>query len=899
MASEAKSKVDAAVRVAEANAPDKLSGVALYSRFALAGAICCSVTHGALTPVDVVKTRIQLDPATYNNGMIGGFRKVIANEGAGALLTGVGPTFAGYFLQGAFKFGGYEFFKQQSINLLGVENATNYRTGVYLASSAAAEFFADIALCPLEATRIRLVSEPTYANGLIGGFSKMLKNEGVGAFYAGFGPILFKQVPYTMSKFVVYEKVAEAIYRKYPKNTLSDGMQTAVNLGSGLIAGMAAAVVSQPADTMLSKINKTKGLPGESTTSRLVKIAKDLGLKGSFAGLGARLVMVGTLTAGQFAIYGPSAKKVKLSDDDGQHEPANEQTLISAKMSRSFTEFVPGTMSIIWKQLAHLEFPERDAIEFIDLQDDDSQSLSGDKEVMVVLEVEQSGDNESFHRMGGQGNGNLLREFSNEGPSTMPHIQVELPLFLTDQAKYASALSPWSSVGMAHGYREKAYERMKRWMDGVQAFGHAASVDILMNQPWRDYRSLRGITMPLRQYNRQVRVHIVARASRQIPQQEFHVGLTVATVEGCISCGSRFTFWLDLVISVTSVVIFIVLFVQVPECGGKHLIQAREVAVEPVRWCHLFLAGSFDVVQAIRTMTERVTAPKTRDNMSKQLKRPSTRRHPIRVSSLTVVLKYSLYGYTKDPEYLRSMLTALEQAEPSLKDGPYTSTKGVKEFKNFEQELSDEDCGLVTEELKVAFPNMRHLERRVIKAAHNILCSEEDTEEQQGNGDKVKLVQSCHRMTREVKGALVATEIYSRYGISVWTPSKGNNEESSVQMSKGDFRTVLSCVRQCIKSIDDYMDKSITAIAEQHGGITRHGSLKELMTKLGNAVGTFAIQGLLEQVSALYAMLLASKTRELSGFVNTPGQYLDKVLMVTEDERARKYSRCETVAGRE
>ena len=125
--------------------------------------------------------------------MIGGFRKVIANEGAGALLTGAGPTFAGYFLQGAFKFGGYEFFKQQSINLVGVENATNYRTGVYLASSAAAEFFAAIALCPLEATRIRLVSEPTYANGLIGGFSKILKNEGAAAFYAGFGPILFKQ----------------------------------------------------------------------------------------------------------------------------------------------------------------------------------------------------------------------------------------------------------------------------------------------------------------------------------------------------------------------------------------------------------------------------------------------------------------------------------------------------------------------------------------------------------------------------------------------------------------------------------------------------------------------------------------------------------------------------------
>lgn len=140
-----------------------------------------------------VKTRIQLDPVTYNRGLIGGFRQVVQNEGAGALLTGVGPTFAGYFLQGAFKFGGYEFFKQQFINNLGLETASNNRTAIYLASSAAAEFFADIALCPLEATRIRLVSEPTYANGLIGGFSKMLKSEGIGAFYAGFGPILFKQ----------------------------------------------------------------------------------------------------------------------------------------------------------------------------------------------------------------------------------------------------------------------------------------------------------------------------------------------------------------------------------------------------------------------------------------------------------------------------------------------------------------------------------------------------------------------------------------------------------------------------------------------------------------------------------------------------------------------------------
>ncbi|KAJ5207701.1 hypothetical protein N7449_002080 [Penicillium cf. viridicatum] len=283
---------------------EEMSALNLYSRFAFAGAMCCAITHGAATPLDVVKTRIQLDPVTYNRGMLGGFRQVIQNEGAGALLTGFGPTAAGYFLQGAFKFGGYEFFKQQSINAVGYETAKNNRTAVYLASAGAAEFIADIALCPLEATRIRLVSQPTFASGLLPAMTRILKEEGIGAFYSGFGPILFKQVPYTMAKFVVFEKVSEAILSKVNKETLSDGGKTGINLGSGLIAGLAAAIISQPADTMLSKINKTQGAPGEGTVTRLIKIAKELGIRGSYGGIGARLFMVGSITAGQFAIYG-------------------------------------------------------------------------------------------------------------------------------------------------------------------------------------------------------------------------------------------------------------------------------------------------------------------------------------------------------------------------------------------------------------------------------------------------------------------------------------------------------------------------------------------------------------------------------------------------------------------
>jgi solute carrier family 25 phosphate transporter 3 len=38
---------------------------------------------------------------------------------------------------------------------MGEENAFLYRTGLYLAASASAEFFADIALSPMEAVKVR------------------------------------------------------------------------------------------------------------------------------------------------------------------------------------------------------------------------------------------------------------------------------------------------------------------------------------------------------------------------------------------------------------------------------------------------------------------------------------------------------------------------------------------------------------------------------------------------------------------------------------------------------------------------------------------------------------------------------------------------------------------------
>jgi solute carrier family 25 phosphate transporter 3 len=234
--------------------------------------------------------------------LIGGFRTIIAEEGAGALATGLGATAAGYFVQGWFKFGGVEYFKVNAVKALGEEKAWDNKTSIYMGAAAGAEFIADLFLCPLEAVRIRSVSDPQFCTGLVDGFSKMAAQEGIGGFYAGLLPILAKQIPYTCAKFVVQGSVADGMYASMGKSPadLSSTTNLGISLGSGVVAGVASAIISHPADTLLSKVNK-KGAGGDgSMLKRLSNIAKEIGFyKLCTVGLVPRCVMIGTLTAGQ------------------------------------------------------------------------------------------------------------------------------------------------------------------------------------------------------------------------------------------------------------------------------------------------------------------------------------------------------------------------------------------------------------------------------------------------------------------------------------------------------------------------------------------------------------------------------------------------------------------------
>ncbi|KAH7414668.1 hypothetical protein KP509_14G004900 [Ceratopteris richardii] len=143
--------------IAHPSEPGKIEmySPAFYAAYTVGGILSGGLTHMAVTPLNLVKCNMQIDPAKYKS--IGsGFGILLKEQGPRGFFRGGVPTLLGYSEQGACKFGFYEYFKKYYSDLAGPDNAEKYRTFLYLVGSASAEFIADVALCPFEAVKGRV-----------------------------------------------------------------------------------------------------------------------------------------------------------------------------------------------------------------------------------------------------------------------------------------------------------------------------------------------------------------------------------------------------------------------------------------------------------------------------------------------------------------------------------------------------------------------------------------------------------------------------------------------------------------------------------------------------------------------------------------------------------------------
>ena len=290
-------------------------GMDIDWRFFLAGGLCAATSHGITTPIDVVKTRMQTDPAKYTQGVFQAAKDIVATEGPGFLLAGLAPTVVGYGIEGALKFGAYESFKKIFANL------TSSQVFNFLMASIIAGAIASIVLCPMEEARIKMVGDKSWASeNLISGLLRLVKEGGILSTFGGFPAMLSKQVPYTMSKQVSFDVIATALYGLAAVWKVSKkDAKWAISIFAAFGASILACLGSQPGDVILTATYKGSGGHGalakaakssskaastDGTFTSVVKsIYKEKGFGGFYLGLQARLMHVALIITSQLILY--------------------------------------------------------------------------------------------------------------------------------------------------------------------------------------------------------------------------------------------------------------------------------------------------------------------------------------------------------------------------------------------------------------------------------------------------------------------------------------------------------------------------------------------------------------------------------------------------------------------
>ncbi len=293
---------------------------------AIAGSIACSLMHSLTVPLDVLKTRMQVDSSLGKLNPLAAARSIVDKEGVSAFSSGISATVTGYMLQGGFKFGLYECFKNNIEKTLhhrgmSLQRIEEKKHLIFLGSAATAEMVASLFLCPLEVSRIVMVMNPTLKGaGLSGTLRSIVHKEGLSGLFKGLNLIMLRQVPYTCVKLASYElfkrELAAARLRRCssvdsgescPVREVTQPLAVPEQLVTGAAAGVCAAVCSQPADALLSRVCGGSQALSEclvlDSPVDFVRVWKDMGVRGAFSGVATRSMMMASMSAGQFLVY--------------------------------------------------------------------------------------------------------------------------------------------------------------------------------------------------------------------------------------------------------------------------------------------------------------------------------------------------------------------------------------------------------------------------------------------------------------------------------------------------------------------------------------------------------------------------------------------------------------------
>ncbi|KAF8474746.1 mitochondrial carrier domain-containing protein [Kalaharituber pfeilii] len=276
---------------------DKAKPIPFTWTFA-AGAIAGISEILTMYPLDVVKTRVQLQVGTakagtdHYNGMVDCFRKIIKNEGFSRLYRGITAPILMEAPKRATKFAANDKWGKFYREVFAVPTMNQSLSVLTGATAGATESFVVV---PFELVKIRLQDKASAGkySGMIDVVTKIVKEEGLLAMYNGLESTMWRHVLWNAGYFGVIHQVRSLL----PARETKQG-QMMNDLIAGSIGGTVGTIVNTPADVVKSRIQNTTRVPGivpkyNWTLPSIALVAKEEGFGALYKGFVPKVLRLG------------------------------------------------------------------------------------------------------------------------------------------------------------------------------------------------------------------------------------------------------------------------------------------------------------------------------------------------------------------------------------------------------------------------------------------------------------------------------------------------------------------------------------------------------------------------------------------------------------------------------
>nr|CAH7769329.1 unnamed protein product [Callosobruchus chinensis] len=272
----------------------------------LAGSFSGTFSTILFQPLDLVKTRLQNPTSTVISrhgtvSMVSTFANILQQEQISGLWRGMVPSLTRCVPGVGLYFCFLDTMKSHYLH---------NRTPTALESVAmgvTARCLSSAVLIPVTVVKTRVESGVYSYNGVLSALREIYRVEGFKGMTCGLLPTLFRDAPFSGLYLMFYTQTKSIV----PRDLLNSPYNSPIHFTCGVIAGVLASVVTQPADVLKTKMqlypNKFNGL-----WSVAVYVSAENGLPGFFKGLLPRMLRRTLMAAMAWTVYERVSTKIGL-----------------------------------------------------------------------------------------------------------------------------------------------------------------------------------------------------------------------------------------------------------------------------------------------------------------------------------------------------------------------------------------------------------------------------------------------------------------------------------------------------------------------------------------------------------------------------------------------------------